>query len=415
MTLLAHMDEQERAQYWASLALRHTQGLGARSWTRLLRTFGSAYAAIENLSRWPEAGIPAAKAAQVAAGSWRVTARREWDQTFQRDCHVLLWHDAQYPKLLHQLPDAPALLYALGDLSLLTSASVAVVGARQCTAEGVRVAGDISRQLSRCGITIVSGMAQGIDTVAHQAALAGVGRSIAVLGTGIDVIYPKRNEELFYHLVEQGLVLTEFAPGTSPTADNFPIRNRIISGLALGVLVVEATLRSGSLITARLALEQNREVYAIPGPASSSASRGCQQLVRQGARAVFNAEDIVADLDERLREFGIQIKDAGAQEADIVKKSEKKPKNESFIQKGVPDTTVARDESPDDLVETVAEINVQKSILQLLHAQGACHVDGICAALRLPAFKVNAVLTEMQVNGKIERRVGARYVAVSSA
>lgn len=410
MALLTQMEEQERAQYWATLALRHTQGLGARSWTRLLRVFGSAYAAIENLSRWPEAGIPAAKAAQVAAGSWRVTARREWDQTFQSSCHVLLWHDPHYPPLLRQLPDAPALLYALGDLSLLSSASVAVVGARQCTAEGVRVSGDISRQLAHCGITIVSGMAQGIDTVAHHAALAGVGRSIAVLGTGIDVIYPKRNEDLFYLLTEQGLVLTEFAPGTSPSADNFPIRNRIISGLSLGVLVVEATLRSGSLITARLALEQNREVYAIPGPASAAASRGCQQLVRQGARAVFNAEDILADLDERLREYGIQIKDAN-----ITENSDKKIASVSFVQKDVPDLTLACEDSSDDSVENAVEISVQKNILCLLHAQGACHVDDICAALSLPAFKINAVLTEMQVSGKIERHMGARYVAVSSA
>lgn len=410
MTLLAHMEESERAQYWATLALRHTRGLGARSWTRLLRTFGSAYAAIENLSRWSEAGIPPAKAAQVATGSWRITARTEWDQTFQSSSHVLLWHDPLYPKLLRQLPDAPALLYCLGDLTLLSSACVAVVGARQCTAEGVRVAGDIARQLARCGITIVSGMAQGIDTVAHHASLAGIGRSIAVLGTGLDVVYPRRNEDIFQELAEQGLVLTEFAPGTKPTADNFPIRNRIISGLSLGVLVVEATLRSGSLITARLALEQNREVYAIPGPASAAASRGCQQLVRQGARAVFNAEDILADLEERLQEYGVRIVDTAPQEF-----CAKKPEKKRILNATMDVSTPLCNQQEDIANTSESGRDVQKDILRILHAEGDCHVDALCAALALPAFKVTAVLTEMEVSGKIIRRIGARYTAASSA
>ena len=410
MSRLAHMEEQERAQYWATLALRHTHGLGARSWTRLLRTFGSAFAAIEHLSRWGEAGIPAAKAAQAAAGSWRATARQEWDAVLQSHYGVLLWHDAQYPSLLRQLPDAPPLLYYLGDLSLLASPAVAVVGARQCTAEGVRVAGDIARQLSHSGITIVSGMAQGIDTVAQHAALAGVGRSIAVLGTGLDVIYPKRNADLFHQLEEAGLVLTEFAPGTKPTADNFPIRNRIISGLSLGVLVVEATLRSGSLITARLALEQNREVYAIPGPASAAASRGCQELVRQGARAVFNAEDILADLSESLRRYDMSV--AAAQPAPTPPKaaSSTAPAKEQQLQPGAKSPCGTTSHSAADC----SDDTIQKSILHFLHAEGCCHADTICAALSLPAFRINALLTEMEVNGRIIRHIGARYTAASS-
>lgn len=148
-------------------------------------------------------------------------------------------------------------------------------------------------------------MALGIDKVAHEAALARIGRSIGVLGTGIDQIYPKANTRVFEEMTEKGLLLTEFAPGAMPLAEHFPIRNRIISGLALGVLVVEAASRSGSLITARLALEQNREVYAVPGSALDTHCLGCQELVRQGARPVFNAEDVLLDLADQLRPFGI--------------------------------------------------------------------------------------------------------------
>ena len=179
------------------------------------------------------------------------------------------------------------------------------MGSRRATSQGLAVAAYMARCLAACGITVVSGMAQGIDSVAHEAALARVGRSIGVLGTGIDQIYPRSGEPLFRAMAEQGLLLSEFPPGAPPLAEHFPIRNRIISGLALGVLVVEAAGRSGSLITARLALEQNRDVYAVPGPALDSHCLGCQELVRQGARPVFSAEDVLRDLAAQLQPFGI--------------------------------------------------------------------------------------------------------------
>ena len=406
----AYLDEGERAQFWATLALRHTHGLGARSWTKLLQTFGTAYAAIEHLSAWGRAGIAETKAAQVASGSWRTTARQEWDRARHSNACIVLWHHAEYPALLRQLPDAPALLYCQGDVSLLSAPAVAVVGARRCTAEGVRVAGDIARELSRSGVVIVSGMAQGIDRVAHQAALAGVGKSIGVLGTGIDVLYPPRNADLYSDMREAGLIVTEFAPGSPPCADNFPVRNRIISGLSLGVLVVEAALRSGSLITARLALEQNRDVFAIPGPASAQSSRGCQELVRQGARPVFNADDILRDMTQRLQEYGIQEKKSAVS----TPSDEEMPVQDKFsTDKGLtaPCQIV---EAPREERSCVLMDDMEKSVVRLLIANGTCHVDNICAELGLPAFRTNALLTAMEVSGKVTRLPGARYEALTS-
>ncbi len=295
--------DEERTQFWASLALRHSQGLGPRSVARLLHYFGSAYDAVQNTKSWDEAGIPAHKAAQFATGAWRTSAQKEWNVAQCTEMRILMWHHREYPSLLRALIDAPCLLYYRGDVSLLAGPCFAVVGSRNCTAEGVRIASLVTRDMTKAGVTVVSGMAQGIDRVAHVAALEGIGKSIAVLGTGIDVVYPQKHKDIYERLIHEGLVVSEFAPGTSPNATNFPVRNRVISGVSLGVLVVEGALRSGSLITARQALEQNRDVFAVPGLATSPASHGCQELIRQGAKPVFHAEDILRDLTETLRAF----------------------------------------------------------------------------------------------------------------
>ncbi len=225
------MDEAARKEYWATLALRHSKGLGARSLVKLLRTFGSAYGAVEARSRWGAAGLgPAGR--DFAAGAWRTEARKEWDSARNLAARILLWADPAYPSLLRQLPDAPALLYCRGDGSLLRAPAFAVVGSRRATAQGKAVAAYMARCLSACGVTIVSGMAQGIDCVAHEAALGRVGRSIGVLGTGIDVRYPACNAGVFAAMEREGLLVSEFPPGAPPLPTNFPVRNRIISGLA---------------------------------------------------------------------------------------------------------------------------------------------------------------------------------------
>lgn len=408
----ARLDEEARTQFWATLALRHTRGIGPRSCVRLLQAFGSAYAAMQNMQQWDKAGVNAHKRAQLQSGSWRVTAREEWDCAQSLDAHIILWHDERYPALLRQLPDAPALLYCRGDLSLLRAPAVAVVGSRDCTAEGLKVAADIARRLSACGITIVSGMALGIDSAAHSCALREVGKSIAVLGTGLDVIYPPSNTQCYETLGREGLLVSEFAPGVLPLPGNFPLRNRIISGLSLGVLVVEAALRSGSLITARLALEQNREVYAVPGPVFAKNSQGCQDLIRQGAHVVFAAEDIVRDLVVQLASYGISEANLGnASAADMGVSDAVCTATASSVSSFGPSPS----SSPPLCSPAVSAVALPLPdgdagrIVEYLRRHGKIHVDTLCEELQLSSARVNSLLIELEIAKRVNRLSGAWY------
>lgn len=453
---LAAMDEAARKEYWASLALRHCRGLGARSAARLARHFGSAYAAVQARELWHEAGVNKGQAAELATGSWRVTAREEWDRARDLAASIVLWTDPEYPVLLRPVIDAPLLLYCRGDLSLLQSPGFAVVGSRKATKHGRSVAEYMARCLSACGIAIVSGMALGIDRVAHEAALARVGRSIGVLGTGIDMLYPVGNMTVFDEMERRGLLISEFAPGTLPHAGNFPIRNRIISGLSLGVLVVEAAQRSGSLITARLALEQNREVYAVPGPALDAHCLGCQDLVRQGAHAVFSAEDVLRDLAEQLRPFGISegsvpdeeeglLEDVSAPESPKVagahgasessaacpsaassgaaagksgkanrqdaSAGERASKDASIIEDASnnADTVQPLNEGERAAAENAAAADSNAGLLEYLRQNGPTHADVLADAAGLSAAAANAALVGLEMLGKVRRLPGARY------
>ncbi|SCM70438.1 DNA-processing protein DprA [Desulfovibrio sp. 86] len=426
----AEMGEEARTEYWASLALRHCTGLGARSCARLLRTFGSAYAAVQSRQRWREAGLTQKQAAEMATGSWRVTARQEWDSVRGIDAAILLWTDPQYPAPLRQLPDAPVLLYCQGDISLLQAPAFAIVGSRRSTEHGRTVAAHMARCLSSCGVTIVSGMALGIDRVAHEAALARIGRSIGVLGTGIDVIYPRGNRGVFDAMREHGLLISEFMPGALPLPEHFPVRNRIISGLALGVLVVEAASRSGSLITARLALEQNREVYAVPGPALDSHCLGCQDLVRQGARPVFSAEDVLRDLADQLRPYGIsqaslseeeksvQDQDDGADQAVIKGEAatdSRRVRADACTQKDeavkADDQSSQREMPSLDAAEQLAPSERRALLLDCLRQKGPMQADDLACTLAMPVSEMNAMLVGLEMLGQVRRLPGARYEA----
>ncbi len=388
----------ERAQFWATLALKHTQGIGPRTIVRLLRHFGSAYAALENTLCWQDAGVSREKVHAYNSGSWRSTALEEWYKAQTSSAHILLWHHSSYPSSLRSLIDAPSLLYYSGDISLLHAPCFAIVGSRKCSGEGVQVAAKIARELSKAGICVVSGGAEGIDRVAHVAALAHVGKSIAVLGTGMDAFYPKANEDIFMRLQEEGLLLTEYASQTPPLATHFPVRNRIVSGLCLGVLVVEGLPSSGSLITARLALEQNREVYAIPGPATASVSLGCQNLIRQGAKPVFTAEDILQDLMTMLQGFVPKVQDEEIlHEQSLFEQSKLEPDKE---------------ESQAEF--TAEQVEDMQRILQYLHEQGQIHIDTICTLLNKPIPYVTSLLMEMELENYVVKMPGAFFKATTA-
>ena len=216
---------------------------------------------------------------------------------------MLTHADAAYPPQLVAATTTPTALYTLGDISLLRQPQMAIVGSRRPTAAGMRIARQIAGDLAAAGLVITSGLAQGIDTAAHEAALAAGGTTIAVCGTGLDICYPPGNQALFARIAERGLLVSEFAPRVPPRAAHFPQRNRIISGLARGVVVVEAAQGSGSLITAQRALEQGREVFAVPGSPLSPLSAGCLALIRQGATLVRGAADILPDIRNSIEQI----------------------------------------------------------------------------------------------------------------
>ena len=297
----------EKLSLWACLVLRHCPGIGAFTAKCLIDHYGSAHEAVEVERRspgcWVEEKLVSARVAKgFAAEKWREKATAEWQLLQKEGTSFVFLYGPGYPRLLASTDDAPLILYYRGDVRLLQGAMVGVVGSRDCTEEGIRVTAFFSRCLARAGVTIVSGMARGIDRAAHISALREVGSSIAVLGTGVDVVYPPGNADLYAVLAEEGLLVSEFSPGTPPQAQNFPIRNRIISGLSRGILVAEASKRSGSLITARLALEQGREVFAVPGHTLSTMSEGCRSLIRQGAKPVFEASDVLSELADALND-----------------------------------------------------------------------------------------------------------------
>ena len=303
-TGLAALDDDGRREYWAALALRHTAGLGVRGACLLLKHFGSAYEAVTNVPAWPEAGVPAQKAEGYLNNAWRAAARPEWDAAHTLRASIILWTDKRYPPLLRELPDAPALLYAAGDASLLRAPCVAIVGSRDASSAAIDFTAAVAEELSAAGVTVVSGLAYGVDGYAHHAALGGPGRTIAVLPGGVDLPFPSGHRDLYLDVVEHGLAASEMPPGWVPGPGAFPVRNRLISGLCLGVLVAEASrARSGSLITARLAAEQGRNVYApSPNALRAPCREGTKKLLLDGARPVSGAADILADLLPHLQD-----------------------------------------------------------------------------------------------------------------
>ncbi len=418
------LDDGQRAELWACLALANLRGLGAVHRKKLVDFFGSPYKAVCSAEQWdnsgPELGINPAMVRHYMRGLWRDKAREQWDIIQQSECGILLYSDEGYPELLKETADAPLVLFYLGDLSLLRNSAVAVVGARNCTGEGMSVAVNIARGLTHAGITVVSGLAKGIDRVVHLAGLEGVGKSIAVLGCGVDVPYPKGNLDLYDLMAKKGLIISEFLPGTEPMAHNFPIRNRIISGLSRGVLVVEAAMRSGTLITARHAAEQNREVFAVPGSTVAETSEGCRDLIRRGAKAVFSAEDILRELAP-IFEAEVELGRRSLNYTVVKPVAKNELQSPGILPwRNTPDATNAPGkQQPDALKAPLPEKMLaaacaglapdESAVLKLLNERENCHIDTISNALRLDIGKLSGLLAVLEVKGLIKRHPGMLY------
>lgn len=283
------------AERIARLRLIRSQNVGPVTFRELLERFGDARRALDAL---PDLARRGGRARPISICS-KAAAAREFEQTRETAVEIVVFGDDAYPRSLAATEDAPGVLLIKGHRHLLAAPTVAIVGARNASAVGVRFAREIAAELGGRGLTVVSGMARGIDSAAHEGSLAT--GTLAVMAGGIDIVYPAENQDLYDRIAETGLLISEMPLGIPPQARHFPRRNRIISGLALGVLVVEAAPRSGSLITARLAGEQGREVFAVPGSPLDPRSRGANNLIRQGAVLTETADDIMNVLDEIMR------------------------------------------------------------------------------------------------------------------
>ncbi len=292
-------EELAEKSLWVGLGC--VRGIGPQTFCNLLKAFGSpasVYAAsLKQLKDVVTDDI--ANAILKGIDSATVTSSLHW--LAQDNNHLITLADAEYPKSLLEISDPPPYLYAKGNLALLNQPSIAIVGSRNASVQGEKNAEAFAYDLCRYGLCIVSGLALGIDGAAHRGALKANGATIAVVGTGLDIVYPAKHRDLAHQIVEHGLVISEFELGTPSKPQNFPKRNRIISGLSLGCLVVEANLQSGSQITARLAAEQGREIFAMPGSIHSPMSKGCHQLIKQGAKLVDCLQDIVEELKLNVR------------------------------------------------------------------------------------------------------------------
>ncbi|PDW01024.1 DNA-processing protein DprA [Candidatus Viridilinea mediisalina] len=315
------------------------------------------------------AGLESKASAALIAARGRLDLDAELERVAAAGVTLLCWDDPAYPRLLREIPAAPPLLYVRGTLTEADDWAIAVVGTRSPTTHGRDAALRFSGELARASVSVVSGLALGIDTMAHEAALDAGGRTLAVLGCGVDQPYPERNRRLAARIVEQGALISDYPLGTLPTPANFPARNRIVSGLSRAVLVVEAGQRSGALITVGFALEQGRDVFALPGPIASRQSVGCNQLIREGATLVTSAQELLDDMD--LTAASVQRE--------------------------------ARSEIPDDPAEA--------AILQLLGYEPT-HIDELGRAANLSAPAAAAALALLELRGLVRQAAPLLYVLV---
>lgn len=359
----------EAVQYWLALTL--VPGLGPVRILRLVEMAGSPVAAWQaSPALMAKAGIDSRTAAALTAAQRNLNPAAELQKVAKYGIELVCWDDPRYPARLREIEYAPTVLYLRGTLTAEDDWGIAIVGTRTPTVYGRDVAGRLSTGLAERGFTVVSGLAKGIDGVAHKAALDAGGRTIAVMGCGLDRIYPAENLRLAHRIVEHGALISEFPVGTKPDAPNFPMRNRIVSGLSRGVLVVEAGDRSGALLTARDALNQNREVFAVPGSITSSMSVGTNRLIQRGeAKLVTGVDDIVDELRPEAFQGRLPLE--------------------------LPST--------DDPVE-------QRVLDEL--AEGVLHVDDLRERTGLTISAVSSALTMLEIKGLVRSLGGMQYALV---
>jgi DNA processing protein len=369
-------------QYLGWLALALTPGLGARNAGKLLREFGSPEAIFNaSLTALEAQRLPAAVAQAIHTRQPLSAAAKELAQAQTAGCRLLTWDELEYPSRLREIYDPPPLLYVIGNIELLNRNMIAIVGSRRPTPYGNQMAERLAKDLADRNLIIGSGLARGIDSSAHKGALAAVqGGTIGVLGCGIDVVYPKENKKIFGEVARRGAIISEFPLGTFPAPQNFPIRNRVIAGMALGVVVVEGAQYSGSLITARLAMEFGREVYGVPGNATQPASFGPNQLIKQGAKLVTGWEDVVEELPTPVR--------AELLPADVATSEERA----SLVE--------------ESLAPTV------RPLYALLSMDEARHVDEMVELSGLSSSEVLAALFELELKGVVRQLPGKQFLKV---
>ncbi|KAF1046152.1 MAG: DNA processing protein DprA [Herbaspirillum frisingense] len=372
---------------WLRLVL--TDGVGPDTGRRLLAAFGLPGQVLKAdrraLEAWVSPRIAAALSSRCPpAQQALIAATLAWAQ--EPGHAILTLADAAYPQALLNIADPPLLLYARGNPALLNADGLAVVGSRNATAQGVAHAGRFSEELSRAGLTIISGLALGIDAAAHAGGLLGAGSTVAVIGTGIDLDYPQRNRPLALRIAQAGCIISEYPLGMPPLAANFPRRNRLISGLARAVLVVEAAAQSGSLITARMAAEQGRDVFAIPGSIHSPLAKGCHQLIRQGAKLVETTQDILDELPPGLRRLAV-VED--------------------------PETGNASRKETETCQSAIADDDMPTALVMQAMGFDPVDADTLASRCKLDAARLAALLLSLEMDGRIEVLPGARYRRLS--
>lgn len=354
------------------ITLKSVPGIGNHLFKRLIDRFHTPDAVLQASSNDLAEiyGITPRLASAIRRHRLPDAIKRDIDLAVKKGYKIVTMADTDYPALLRQIPDPPPILYVFGLLTKQTN-NIAVVGSRHATRYGISAAHQLSSDLASLGITIVSGMALGIDSAAHQGALAGKGETVAVLGSGLEVVYPRENRNLFYSIAENGAVISEFPLMTEPEPKNFPIRNRIISGICLGTVVVEAGRKSGSLITARLAAEQGREVFAVPGSIHSFKSAGTHILIKQGAKLVEHAQDIIEEVVAMMTPPAT---------------TEPSPKN----QMGANFPPLSPDESL--VIGAIDPYPV--------------HIDDLARVLSIPSGKLSAILLQLELKGVVQQSPG---------